>query len=160
MGAWGTGPCDSDLAADFVDRLEGLTPQKVISVLERALQRVTNSGARVDGGDGAEAVASAALVASTIPDRGIAADPDDGPGEPLAELPLTLRAGSEMLAGWVEGTDAAQWRHEVQLVTEEPDTVRSRTVTVPDEVDQGSDQAGSISIYQEFRPFPDATPAK
>ncbi|MEV8361981.1 DUF4259 domain-containing protein [Streptomyces niveus] len=25
MGTWGTGPFDSDLAADFVDELEGLT---------------------------------------------------------------------------------------------------------------------------------------
>ncbi|MFD7057718.1 DUF4259 domain-containing protein, partial [Streptomyces mirabilis] len=26
MGTWGTGPFDSDLAADFVDGLEGLPP--------------------------------------------------------------------------------------------------------------------------------------
>ncbi|WP_413254381.1 DUF4259 domain-containing protein [Streptomyces europaeiscabiei] len=26
MGTWGTGPFDSDLAADFVYELEGLTP--------------------------------------------------------------------------------------------------------------------------------------
>ncbi|MER6135683.1 DUF4259 domain-containing protein [Streptomyces sp. NPDC001815] len=45
MGTWGTGPFDSDLAADFVDELEGLTSQKVIEVLERAFQRVTDSGA-------------------------------------------------------------------------------------------------------------------
>ncbi|MYS91943.1 DUF4259 domain-containing protein [Streptomyces sp. SID5464] len=70
MGTWGTGPFDSDLAADFVDELEGLTPQKVIDVLERALHRVTDSGARVDGGDGIEAVAAAAVVASTIPNSG------------------------------------------------------------------------------------------
>ncbi|MEV8597829.1 DUF4259 domain-containing protein [Streptomyces sp. NPDC052012] len=25
MGTWGTGPFDSDLAADFVDELEGLS---------------------------------------------------------------------------------------------------------------------------------------
>ncbi|MEU2503063.1 DUF4259 domain-containing protein, partial [Streptomyces pseudogriseolus] len=36
MGTWGTGPFDSDLAADFVDELDGLTSQKVIEVLERA----------------------------------------------------------------------------------------------------------------------------
>ncbi|NGO47063.1 DUF4259 domain-containing protein, partial [Streptomyces ureilyticus] len=28
MGTWGTGPFDSDLAADFVDELEGLTSQR------------------------------------------------------------------------------------------------------------------------------------
>ncbi|MFE6891988.1 DUF4259 domain-containing protein [Streptomyces sp. NPDC057694] len=130
MGTWGTGPFDSDLAADFVDELEGLSPQKVIEVLERALQRVTDSGARVDGGDGNQAVAAAALVASTIPGSGIVIDPDDGPREPLPQLPSALRAaaalalqrvlqdGSEMLTGWVDSADAAQWRHEVQRITE------------------------------------------
>ncbi|MFH8701613.1 DUF4259 domain-containing protein [Streptomyces chartreusis] len=130
MGTWGTGPFDSDLAADFVDELEGLPPQKVIDVLELALQRVTDSGSRVDGGDGVEAVASAALVASTIPDSGIVIDPDDGPREPLPELPLSLRRsamlalhrvlqdGSEMATGWVDSADAVQWRHEVQQIKE------------------------------------------
>lgn len=130
MGTWGTGPFDSDLAADFVDELEGLPPQKVIDVLERALQRVTDSGARVDGGDGVEAVAAAALVASTIPDSAIVIDSDDGPREPLPELPLSLRRsavlalhrvlqdGSEMAMGWVDSADAAQWRHEVQQIME------------------------------------------
>lgn len=51
MGTWGTGPFDSDLAADFVDELEGLTHQQVIDVLGRAFQRVTDSGERVDGGE-------------------------------------------------------------------------------------------------------------
>lgn len=41
MGTWGTGPFDSDLAADFVDELERLTHQQVIEVLERTFQRVT-----------------------------------------------------------------------------------------------------------------------
>ncbi|MGW6404130.1 DUF4259 domain-containing protein [Streptomyces sp. NPDC055134] len=130
MGTWGTGPFDSDLAADFVDELEGLTSQKVIKVLERAFQRVTDSGARVDGGDGTEAVAAAALVASTIPGSGIVIDPDDGPREPLPQLPLALRSsavlalqcvlqdGSELLTGWVDNADAAQWRHEVQRIAE------------------------------------------
>ncbi|MDX3613640.1 DUF4259 domain-containing protein [Streptomyces europaeiscabiei] len=126
---WGTGPFDSDLAADFVDELEGLTPQKVIEVLERAFQRVTPGG-RVDGGDGTDAVAAAALVASTIPGSGIVIAPDDGPREPLPQLPLALRTsavlalqcvlqdGSELLTGWVDSADAAQWRHEVQRIAE------------------------------------------
>ncbi|MVO88559.1 DUF4259 domain-containing protein [Streptomyces sp. p1417] len=130
MGTWGTGPFDSDLAADFVDELEGLTPQQATEVLERAFQRITDSGARVDGGDGAEAVAAAALVASTIPGSAIVIDPDDGPREPLPQLPLALHTsaalalqrvlqdGSGMLTGWVDSTDAAQWRHEVQQITE------------------------------------------
>ncbi|WP_405561237.1 DUF4259 domain-containing protein [Streptomyces canus] len=39
MGTWGTGPFDSDLAADFVDELEGPTCQQAIDVLDRAFQR-------------------------------------------------------------------------------------------------------------------------
>ncbi|WP_432250198.1 DUF4259 domain-containing protein [Streptomyces sanyensis] len=128
MGTWGTGPFDSDLAADFVDGLEGLTRQQVIDVLERAFQRVTDSGARVDGGDSAEAVAAGALVASTLPDSHVVIDPDDGPGEPLPELPASLHAsarlaldrvlkeGSEMATGWVDSGDLDQWRQEVRQI--------------------------------------------
>ncbi len=128
MGTWGTGPVDSDLAADFVDELEELTHQLVIDVLEQAFQRVTSSGARVGGGDGTEAVAAGALVASTIPDNPIAMDPKDDPREPLPKLPASLRAsarlaldrvrqaGSEMATGWVDSTDADQWHQEVQRI--------------------------------------------
>lgn len=87
-----TGPFDSDLAAGFVDELEGLAPQQVIDVLERVFQRVANAGTRVDGGDGVEAVAAGALVASTIADSQIVIDPADGPREPLPELPISLCA--------------------------------------------------------------------
>ncbi|MGH4034137.1 DUF4259 domain-containing protein [Actinomycetota bacterium Odt1-20B] len=90
-GNVGKGPFDSDLAADFVDELEGLPPHKVIQVIERELQRVTGAETHVDGADGVEAVAAAALVASSIPDSRIVIDPDDGPQEPLPELPLSLR---------------------------------------------------------------------
>ncbi|MFJ2701061.1 DUF4259 domain-containing protein [Streptomyces rochei] len=128
MGTWGTGPFDSDLAADFVDELEGLTHQQVIEVLERAFQRVTESGERVDSGDGAEAVAAGALVASTLPDSPIVIDPDDSPREPLPKLPAALRAsarlaldrvlqdGSEMAIGWADSADAEQWRQEVRQI--------------------------------------------
>ncbi len=134
MGTWGTGPFDSDLAADFVDELEGLAHQQVINVLERAFQRVTDSGARVDGGDGAEAVAAGALVAGTLPDSPIVIDPDDGPREPLPELPASLRAsarlaldrvlrdGSEIATGWVDSADADQWRQEVRQILEALET--------------------------------------
>ncbi|GHH57611.1 DUF4259 domain-containing protein [Streptomyces candidus] len=130
MGTWGTGPFDSDRAADFVDELEGLPPEKVIEVLERAFRRVMDCGGCVEGGDGTEAVAAAALVASTIPGNGMMLDPEDGPREPLPQLPLALRTtavlalqcvlqgGSELLTGWVDSADAARWRHEVQRIAE------------------------------------------
>jgi hypothetical protein len=94
----------------------------------RAFQRVNDSGERVDGGNGAEAVAAGALVASTLPDSPIVIDPDDGPREPLPELPASLRAsarlaldrvlrdGSEMATGWVDSADADQWRQEVRQI--------------------------------------------
>ncbi|WP_129773507.1 DUF4259 domain-containing protein [Streptomyces sp. L-9-10] len=128
MGTWGTGPFDSDLAADFVDGLAELTHPQVIDVLGRAFQRVTDSGERVDGGDGAEAVAAGALVASTLPDSPIVIDPDDGPRESLPTLPAFLRAsarlaldrvlqgGSEMATGWVDSAEAHQWRQEVRQI--------------------------------------------
>jgi hypothetical protein len=134
MGTWGTGPFDSDLAADFVDELQGLTHQQVIDVLERAFQRVTDSGERVDGRDGAEAVAAGALVASTLPDSPIVIDPDDGPREPLPKLPASLRGparlalsrvlqdGSEMTTGWVDSADADQWRQEVRQILQALET--------------------------------------
>ncbi|MEV0238317.1 DUF4259 domain-containing protein [Streptomyces sp. NPDC050674] len=128
MGTWGAGPFDSDLAADFVDELAGLPHQQVIDVLGRAFERVTDSGERVDGGDGAEAVAAGALVASTLPDSPIVIDLDDGPSEPLPTLPASLRAsarlaldlvlqdGSEMATGWVDSSEADQWRQEVRQI--------------------------------------------
>ncbi|MEV6962696.1 DUF4259 domain-containing protein [Streptomyces sp. NPDC051207] len=134
MGTWGTGPFDSDLAADFVDELEGLTHQQVIDVLERAFQRVTDSAERLDGGDGAEAIAAGALVASTLPDSPIVIDPDDGPRPPLPALPASLRAsarlaldrvlrdGSERVAGWVDRTDADQWHQEVRQILQALET--------------------------------------
>lgn len=133
MATWGTGPFDSDLAADVVDELEGLTRQQVIDVPGPAFLRVTDSGERVDGGDGAEAVAAGALVASTLSVRPIVIDPADGPREPLPELPASLRAsarlalgrviqdGSEMATGWVDSADVDQWHQEVRA-TDPPNT--------------------------------------
>ncbi|MER7046453.1 DUF4259 domain-containing protein [Streptomyces jumonjinensis] len=128
MGTWGTGPFDSDLAADFVDELEGLAPQQVIDVFERSFQRVANAGTQVAGADGVEAVAAAALVASMIADSRIVIDPEDGPREPLPALPTSLRAmarqalhcvlqdGSESMTGWVDSADADEWHQEVQQI--------------------------------------------
>ncbi|MFI8320619.1 DUF4259 domain-containing protein [Streptomyces sp. NPDC085529] len=136
MGTWGTGPFDSDLAGDFVDELAELTPQQVIDVLNQAFQRVTESGDRGGGVGGAEAVAAGALVASTLPDSPIVIDPDDGPSQPLPELPASLFAsarlalgrvlqeGSETATGWVDSADADQWRQEVRQILQALETPR------------------------------------
>src|SRR5690606_26724945 len=43
VGTWGTGPFDSDLAADFVDELGGRPPEQVIDTLGAALRCVADS---------------------------------------------------------------------------------------------------------------------
>ncbi|MGW0564411.1 DUF4259 domain-containing protein [Streptomyces sp. NPDC003016] len=128
MGTWGTGPFDSDIAGDFTDRLRGLSPQRIVGALEEALRRVADSGPHIDGGDGAEAVAAAALVAAQIPGSDIMIDPDDRPDEPLPELPDALRSlacqalhrvleeGSELASGWVDTNEADEWRQKVQAI--------------------------------------------
>ncbi|MFD9902662.1 DUF4259 domain-containing protein [Streptomyces sp. NPDC059063] len=128
MGTWGTGPFDSDLAGDFVDGLERLAPDQIVHVLQGALQRVVASGARVDGGDGAEACAAAALIAAQVPGSAVVIDPEDAPKVAMPDLPVALRAlaeqalhhvlgeGSELARGWVDDSDAADWRHEVRLI--------------------------------------------
>lgn len=106
MGAWGTGPVDSDMAADFVDGLAGMSTEQVIEAMTRTFQRVVDSGSRVDGGDGAEVVAAAAaaaaLIACQIPGSQVVIDPDDGPAEPLPVLPISLRpeAGRALVVSW------------------------------------------------------------
>ncbi|MFD3472334.1 DUF4259 domain-containing protein [Streptomyces sp. NPDC058682] len=128
MGTWGTGPFDSDIAGDFTDRIRGLPPQRLVSALEEALRRVADSGPRVDGGDGAEAVAAAALVAAQIPGSDLVIDPDDRPDEPLPGVPdalcglasealhRVLEEGSELASGWVDTNEADQWSRGVRSI--------------------------------------------
>ncbi|MGI5134113.1 MULTISPECIES: DUF4259 domain-containing protein [unclassified Streptomyces] len=128
MGTWGTGPFDSDLAGDFVDGLSARSSHEIADALQQALKRVVHSGPRVDGGDGAEAVAAAALIAAQVPGGGSVIDSEDGPEIPLPQLPASLRAlaaqalrrvlgdGSELTEGWVNSSDAIEWRQGVTLI--------------------------------------------
>ncbi|MEU4013411.1 DUF4259 domain-containing protein [Streptomyces pseudogriseolus] len=130
MGMWGTGPLQNDVAAEFVDVVEELGGQELVDMLERVFQRVTDSGARVDGEHGAEVVAAGALVASTLPDSPIGINSDEGPSEPLPKLPASLcvsarlaldrvlQDGSELATSWVDSADADQWRMRVQQIIE------------------------------------------
>ncbi|MFD3330392.1 DUF4259 domain-containing protein [Streptomyces sp. NPDC058701] len=110
MGTWGTGPFDSDMAADFVDGLAGMSTEQVGEATTRAFQRVVDSGSRVDGGDGAEAIAAAALLACQIPGSHVVIDPDDGPAEPLPVLPISLRpeAGRALRRVLEDGSEMAE----------------------------------------------------
>ncbi|MER5584633.1 DUF4259 domain-containing protein [Streptomyces asoensis] len=130
MGTWGTGPLQNDVATELVDEVEELGPQELIDLLERIFQRVTHAGTRVDGEHGAEAVAAGALVASTVPDSPIGINADEGPSEPLPELPASLyvsarlaldrvlQDGSHMANSWVNSADADHWRTEVRQIIE------------------------------------------
>lgn len=130
MGTWGAGPFDSDLAADFVDGLEGLPSGQIVDALQGALRRVVESGEWVDGGDGVEAVAAAALAASQISGTGYAIDPDDAPKSALPQLPPSLHTlahqalqrvteyGSELTHEWVNDSDAVAWRQEVPMIVD------------------------------------------
>jgi len=130
IGTWGTGPLQNNVGAEFVDEVEELSHQELTGVLERTFQRVTDSGSRIDGRHGAEAVAAAALVASTLPDSPIGINPDEGPSAPLPKLPTSLRVsarlaldrvlqdGSEMADSWSDSADADQWRMQVRQIIE------------------------------------------
>ncbi|MFG2973237.1 DUF4259 domain-containing protein [Streptomyces sp. NPDC048331] len=128
MGTWGTNPFDSDLAADFVDGLAGMSAAQVVEAMTRAVVKVAEAGSRVDGGDGAEAVAASALLASRIPGSQVVIGPDDGPSGQLPDIPLSLRPvavralrrvlqdGSELAVGWVDGADAEEWRATIRRI--------------------------------------------
>ncbi|MCF2530797.1 DUF4259 domain-containing protein [Yinghuangia soli] len=62
MGSWGTGPFDSDSAADLVDVVGAADSDGAVALVREALDRVAGGRGRHYGG---EAVAAAALVAAT-----------------------------------------------------------------------------------------------
>ncbi|MEI5102859.1 DUF4259 domain-containing protein [Streptomyces sp. PmtG] len=107
---------------------EGSRPTRLIYALQGTLLRVVDSRARVDGGDGAEADAAAALLAAQVPGSEVVIDPEDALEGPLPQLPVSLRPlaaealhralseGSELARGWVDGSEAAEWRQEVHLM--------------------------------------------
>lgn len=64
MGTWGTGPFDSDMAEDFLDRLEGLSAAQRAELIDSRLGRaLSNSSEELPG----EVLAAAAVVAASLP---------------------------------------------------------------------------------------------
>lgn len=132
MGTWGSGPFDSDYAADFVDELNAAGSSAQLGLVRGVLERVANSEGRVD--EGAEAVAAAALVAGQCPGGGDYTSAGGDLKAPLAAFPEDLRIvadaalgrvldeGSGMSAGWVDQDDAIAWRTELEKI---------RTLLVP-----------------------------
>jgi hypothetical protein len=64
MGTWGTGPFDSDMAEDFVDRLEDLSPEQRAGRLRARLEKAVADG---DDKLPGEVLAAAAVVAAGLP---------------------------------------------------------------------------------------------
>ncbi|MFE6227653.1 DUF4259 domain-containing protein [Streptomyces sp. NPDC057854] len=121
MGTWDIGPFDNDTAADFSYRVDDAADGRKADVLLAAFREVTGTGEEyLDADLGAEAVASAALVAAQCP-GGEPVTTSYAPKEPLGELPAALRAEavaaldrvlaepSELLELWEE-SDGEEWK--------------------------------------------------
>jgi hypothetical protein len=126
VGTWGSGPFDSDYAADFVDQLEASDLDAQLRLVRDTLERMARSTGRVE--DGAEAVAAAAVVAGQCPGGERYASAGDALKGSLVRFPAGLRPlaaaaltraldeDSGMSAGWVSQDDATAWRAELEQV--------------------------------------------
>ncbi|MEU7279611.1 DUF4259 domain-containing protein [Streptomyces sp. NPDC045431] len=123
MGTWGTGPFDSDTAADFADDLDEAAEDEREGLIRGALLRAADTTGQLDADVADTAVAAAALVAAQCP-GGEPAHPVYGPEEPLPDLTplrgLALEAldrvvtePSELLELWA-GRDGAPWRRRIE----------------------------------------------
>lgn len=123
MGTWGTGPFDSDMAEDFVDRLEDLSSAERADRLRARLEKAVSA----DGDDKlpGEVLAAAAVVAASLPTgRGLPwnedyegveswLSPDDtGDLARLAEqaLVVTLAPDSWYWTSWTDEENSTEAR--------------------------------------------------
>lgn len=67
MGAWGTGPFENDIAADWCGDLDDLPAGRRADAIRATLRSVAEQTDYLDSGDAEEAVAAAFLVASQCP---------------------------------------------------------------------------------------------
>ncbi|MEU9848936.1 DUF4259 domain-containing protein [Streptomyces sp. NPDC047985] len=89
MGAWDTGPFDNDTAADFSGHLDD-APETERAALIRKTLEIAIAADFLDDGEGARAVAAAALVGSQCP-GGEPVTTAYGPKKPLPAFPADLR---------------------------------------------------------------------
>ena len=111
MGAWGTGAFDNDSAADWAGDLADAAPGQRVGIIRATLAAVAEHEGSLDCGDGEEAIAAAAVVASTLPggptiDEGYGPDAEVKAGMSIeADLvPLARRALSRVLE------ESSEWR--------------------------------------------------
>ncbi|MFP8884983.1 DUF4259 domain-containing protein [Streptomyces mangrovi] len=124
MGTWDLGPFENDMAADFAGTLDGTDPDERESLVRATLGRVARTRDYLDGSEGEEAVAAAALVAAQCP-GGEPVSTAYGPKEALPAFsedlrPLAVEALDRVVAGeselaalWDETTSGPQWRESI-----------------------------------------------
>jgi hypothetical protein len=66
MGAWGAGPFDNDMAADWCGDLNDMDPAERADYIRRALSEVVDDVGYLDALAGEVAVAASALIASQL----------------------------------------------------------------------------------------------
>lgn len=120
MGAWGMGPFDNDMAADFAGDLDELSESDRVVAIREALTEAAAATDYLDADAGSIAVAAAALVAAQRP-SGEPVDSAYGPQEPIPPLSDDLRAlagealtrvlddDSELAEVWDESGDTEAW---------------------------------------------------
>lgn len=88
MGAWGSGPFDNDIAADWAGELADAALVERVALIRSTLTAVAENDGYVDNDEGSMAVAAAAVVASILP-GGPTIDENYGPnGAVKADLQI------------------------------------------------------------------------
>ncbi|MBN3928193.1 DUF4259 domain-containing protein [Streptomyces verrucosisporus] len=121
MGTWDIGPFENDAAADFAGTLDKTAPDERDGLVRATLGRVARTRDYLDGSEGAEAVAAAALVAARCP-GGEPVGTGYGPRQALPAFaddlrPLAVEALDRVVAGeselaelWDETSHGPGWR--------------------------------------------------
>ncbi|GAA1269471.1 hypothetical protein GCM10009665_67440 [Kitasatospora nipponensis] len=124
MGTWDVGPFHNDNAADFAGRLDQAPPAERVALVRAALTRAGEAEGYLEGDDGEEAVAAAALVAAQRA-GGEPVDPSYGPKGEVPSFPAeldavavrsldrVLGAESELAELWDDSGEGAIWRERI-----------------------------------------------
>ncbi|MEU0934707.1 DUF4259 domain-containing protein [Embleya sp. NPDC005971] len=121
MGTWDIGPFENDMAADFASTLDEAAEADREKVVRDTLVTTIDTRDHLDGNEGCEAVAAAALIAAQCSD-GEPVSPFFGPKEPVPAFARELRSfavdaldrvlapESELAELWDDTPDGPRWR--------------------------------------------------
>ncbi|MEV8098947.1 DUF4259 domain-containing protein [Kitasatospora sp. NPDC085879] len=127
MGTWDIGPFENDTAADWANTLDDTAPGDRERLIRGTLIRAARNRDVLGYGDGVEAVAAAALVASQCP-GGEPVTTVFGPEETLPTFAADLRLlaadaldrvlteESDLAELWDESVNGPRWRQSVGRV--------------------------------------------